>query len=168
MWKLKKIHQIGELCAAAAVVISLLFVGFEVRQSGLRQMRATTQTVISMYSTQLNTISADSDLACLYWKAQWNLSDLDGTEGIRFSAWMLATNRILEDIYFQQNQQAIEPEIWSAIERSLRVSVAQFPGFRAWYENFGDSLSEDYLRFIQELFEQTELADRSNAIAASC
>ena len=168
MWELEKVHQIGELCAAVAVVVSLIFVGYEVRQNSVRQMQATTQTVVSSYSAQLNMISTDPELACFYSKATWDLSDLDGVRGFRFSAWMLATNRIIEDVYFQQLQGSVEPEIWAAIERSLRFIVAPFPGFREWYERFGVTLSDEFRAYMEELFAQTELAERSNSLSSSC
>ena len=49
MWSLRNIHQIGELFAAFAVVLSLLFVGYEVRQNNLTQIRNATQEVLRDY-----------------------------------------------------------------------------------------------------------------------
>ncbi len=37
MWNLDKIHKVGELIAAAAVVVSLLFVGYEVQQNKVHE-----------------------------------------------------------------------------------------------------------------------------------
>ena len=45
MWNLDKIHKVGELIAAAAVVLSLLFVGYEIRQNNETQIRLTTRSL---------------------------------------------------------------------------------------------------------------------------
>jgi len=66
MWPLSKIHQVGELIAAVAVVISLIFVGYEVRQNNERQIQATTQTMVSDYASGLLAVANDAELACIY------------------------------------------------------------------------------------------------------
>ena len=45
MWNLDKIHKIGELVAASAVVLSLLFVGFEIQHNNETQKRLTTRSL---------------------------------------------------------------------------------------------------------------------------
>ncbi len=57
LWPLTKIHQIGELVAAVAVILSLPFVGFEIQQNSRRQSQATTQTVVSDFSAPLRSFN---------------------------------------------------------------------------------------------------------------
>ena len=50
MWNLHNIHKIGELVAAIAVVISLLFVGFEVQQNNKIQKQIATRSLVRDWS----------------------------------------------------------------------------------------------------------------------
>jgi hypothetical protein len=50
MWKLGKIHKIGELVAAIAVVTSLLFVGIEIQQNNQIQSQTATRSLVRDWS----------------------------------------------------------------------------------------------------------------------
>jgi hypothetical protein len=64
MWPLSKILQVGELIAAFAVVVSVGFVSFEIRQNSEAQIRSTTQAAVGNYIGSLERFVDNPDLAC--------------------------------------------------------------------------------------------------------
>lgn len=64
MWSLNKIHQVGELVAAVAVIASLLLVAYEVQQNNERQQQAMTQELITSYTDILTLLTQDRELRC--------------------------------------------------------------------------------------------------------
>jgi hypothetical protein len=66
VWTLETAYRVGELAAAAAVVLSLLFVGYEIKQNNRRQVQATTQALVSQYTDKVSLLAQDAELACLY------------------------------------------------------------------------------------------------------
>ena len=64
MKNLDSVHKFGELAAAIAVVLSLLFVGYEVQQNGVAQKQLATRSLVRDWSDAVATLE-DPDLACL-------------------------------------------------------------------------------------------------------
>ena len=64
MWNLDKIHKVGELLAAIAVVLSLLFVGYEIQQNNETQKRLTTRSLARDWGYSVESLQ-DPDMAWL-------------------------------------------------------------------------------------------------------
>ena len=148
MWSLDKIHQVGELSAATAVVLSLLFVGYEVRQNNERQVQATTQTLVSDFSATLQSVSETPGLACVYVRGIRNYSQLSASEQVMFNSFLVRLNRIFEDMYYLRQEGSIDPRIWEGIENSMRASL-QLPGWQEWFQRRRDWYSTEYQEYLE-------------------
>ena len=82
---MKRVLQIGELIAAAAVVISVIFVVIEIRQNSEAQIQSTTQAAVSDYIGSLERLVDNPDFTCLYVRAVQDYQSLTGSERLRFS-----------------------------------------------------------------------------------
>ena len=89
MWPLSKVHQIGELIAAVAVVISLVFVGYEVQQNSQAQTGIATEAVVRDFVVAIRTLSEDAEMACIYSIGAQDYEPLSGSERLRLSAYLL-------------------------------------------------------------------------------
>ena len=152
MWSLNKIHQLGELVAAIAIVLSLLFVGYEIQRSSRAQIQATTQNVISEYNSAIQTISNSSELACIYARGIQDFVGLAGADQVRLSAFLLQWNRVVEDIFYLEARGAVDPNIWLAIESQQR-EVAQLQGFQEWFALRNHWMSPDFSAYTAGLIE---------------
>ena len=148
MWPLSKIHQVGELIAAVAVVISLIFVGYEVHQNNQRQIQATTQTMVSDYASGLLAVANDAELACIYVRGTVDYLSLTGAEQLRLSIWLVAMMRFTEDMYFQMQAGSIDPMIWAGIETTTSQTI-RTPGFQQWFAHRGTWFSEPFRDYVE-------------------
>ena len=167
MWPLSKLHQVGELAAAVAVVLSLIFVGYEVKQNSDRQRQATTQTVINAYSEAMQALTDTPEMACIYVRGIHDFASLTGAEQIKFSALAVRINRIYEDMYYLMRDGAIEPPIWQGFENAMR-EVMQLPGWRDWFDRRRHWYSADYQSFIIELASQSAAGSIQNWGSGDC
>ncbi|MGR3344241.1 MAG: hypothetical protein ACU0DI_13635 [Paracoccaceae bacterium] len=133
MWKLGKIHKVGELVAALAVVVSLLFVAFEIQKSNQTQVQANTRAVVGEWTEKMRPITTAPGFACIYANGMVNYLALSGEDKLKFSSFIMAIMYAWEEIQYLAGQGAIEQRIWRGIDSAIG-EVAHLPGFQQWFE----------------------------------
>lgn len=156
--KLKKWALVAEIVGGITIVLSLIFVGYEIQRNSQAQIQATTQNVVSEYNATLQSLSESVELACIYARGIQDFSGLAGADQVRLSAYLLRWNRVVEDIFYLESDGAVESRIWSAIERQQR-EVAQLPGFQQWFSLRKHWMSPDYQAYVSELIETAGESD---------
>jgi len=150
MWTLEKAHRIGELSAAIAVVLSLLFLGYELQQNNRRQVQATTQTLVSQYTSMLALVATNTELNCAFSSGIRSFSSLSGIEALKFAAFMNAQFRFREDLYFQYLDGAVESEIWGGFDANTR-DMSSWPGVQQWFAFRRHWYSERFQAYIDDM-----------------
>jgi len=128
MWSLDRIHQIGELVAAIAVVISLVFVGFQVRDNTIASEAATYQETIAYDMDLLLTVGSDADIARIFFAFINDPDSLDEDEFLQGRTLLSASIRNFENLYVQHEAGMLSNEAWATREALIR-NVIQSPGF---------------------------------------
>ncbi len=95
MWNLDRVHKIGELIAAIAVVISLLFVGVEVQRNNQIQEQLATRSLVRDWS---NAIAAytDPEIACLFVRLGNDCANLTAQEATQIEAALWRIYKVYE------------------------------------------------------------------------
>jgi len=149
MWSLQKTHQVGELVAAVAVVLSLVFVGYEIQQNSREQRRMTTQTLAIEWSKAIAALYENPELACVYLRGSQDFSQLSNQDRVRFSALIFRMMRVLEEFHLQFEEGSIDPSIWAGFDRILSDS-ANSKGVRTWWEFRKHWFSEPFQHYVDE------------------
>jgi hypothetical protein len=134
MWSLVKIHQVGELVAAVAVVISLLFVGYEVQQNSEAQTRTATEAVVRDFVGSIRSLHADPEMVCIYSKGVRDFNSLEPSEKLRFSAYQMGVFYAIQEMHNAWRNNAIDLAIWSGFDRHAK-DIFQLPGNQQWFAN---------------------------------
>ena len=142
MWSLSKMHQVGELVAAIAVVISLVFVGLQIRDNTTATKAATYQDSTG-YDIEILTLLASNPATARTWTA-YVRDDPDGltAEEREQAQYLMAANiRAFENFYLQNEAGLLSEAGWQSRELLLRNFV-QMPGFEKFLSspngsNFG-------------------------------
>ncbi len=127
MWSLNKIHQIGELTAAVAVVISLIFVGLQIRDNTIASEAATHQASVAYDLDLLLNAGASPDTARVYRTYRDDPDSLDADEFLQGETLYIALFRHNENIYLQLQAGMLSDEVWATREPFVRRFV-QTPG----------------------------------------
>jgi hypothetical protein len=149
-WPLEKAHQVGELIAAVAVVVSLLLVAFEVKQNNEEQQQAMTQELITSYTDIVTLLARDRELRCAYIKGIKDYGSLNGEEALAVGAYLIALMRHREDLYLQYLDGAVKPSVWQGFDRATRIAM-QRPGWQEWFNLRRDWFSDEFQAYIDSV-----------------
>jgi hypothetical protein len=135
--------EIAEIISTIAVVIGLVFVGFELRQNTLMQRVTATQTLAAEYQRALDVMAYEHDAACIYVQGINGLDNLDDVERLRFFVILFQIFRSAEQLHYYSVEGMVEPRIWRGFEEQI-TEVAQLPGVQQWWTIRRDWFSDDF------------------------
>ncbi len=95
-----ELGAIGELVGGIAIIISLIYVGIQIRQSTNANRVATAQAFSKQYS-DLNQMFIDPQVRIIFTRGLNGLEDLETEERVGFMAVLSSISRTLESFYFQ-------------------------------------------------------------------
>lgn len=153
-WPLERILLFGELIAAIAVVISVIFVAIEIRQNSRAQVQATTQAAVSDFLSSLELMASDREFACMYTRAARDFESLDAAERLRFSAYYMSTYYQLQEMHRLAEEGAIDADTWSGFHGLLQETT-RYPGVRQWFAIRRTWFSERFQAYVDDLMRQT-------------
>ena len=128
MWSLNKTHQVGELLAAIAVVISLIFVGVQIRDNTIASKAATYQETVAYDMELLLNVGSTPDKARVFFTFVNDPDSLDEDEFLQGRTLLTASIRHFENLYVQHEAGMLSDEAWATRE-SLIKNVIRSPGF---------------------------------------
>ncbi|MDX1405477.1 MAG: hypothetical protein R3192_13105 [Woeseiaceae bacterium] len=141
--------NISEIFGTVIVVISLVYVGVQVRQNTRTQQVHAAQNFVGIYNTFTSDLTRP-DLATLWYKGIQSFHQLQEGEAVQFSALAGQLMRVFESAYLQWRAGALEDQLWQASIKSIRDTLAM-PGFGQWWEFRKSWYSEDYRLFIDTI-----------------
>jgi hypothetical protein len=146
------ISAIGQIVGAVAVVISLVYLAVQVRQS-TRSARAASFHAVTDSFNQLNTLLAhDESLAQIFQLGLQDIGQLNPVQRIRFDFFVLAATRIFETLFYQSRQGVGEQALWKAEEATMR-SLLGNPGVRDWWQSNPFRFTPEFRAYVEMLIE---------------
>lgn len=146
--KLENWSPIAEVVSAIAVVLSLIFVGLQIKQNSNAQVQTGTQAVVSEYNEGVRALSADPELVCIYVRGAHDYSSLSGAERVRFSSYFLSMFNVQQQIHRLRLEGAIDNDIWSGFDSQLK-DIARLPGVYQWFETRANWYGHDFRMYIE-------------------
>ena len=129
---LEDLANLGELVGGIAVVLSLLYLAFQIRQN-TRQIRGSMyDSIVSSLADFDRPIAEDAELARIFEEAVDDWQTTDAIERARVMHLLSTLFKQFENIHYQFRQGALEPELWAGWRR-LMLSYYARPGIRTWW-----------------------------------
>ncbi len=150
MWTLKQAHRVGELAAAVAVVVSLIFVGLEVAQNNQINIETSTQQLLSEQRAIFRTLADNAEFACIYTRATQDYLSLSGSERLRYSAYVLSLMQTFQEMHILMQRGRIEPAVWQG-EEVMIAEAMQLPGNQEWFATRRHWFSDGFQQYIDGL-----------------
>lgn len=127
------IGAIGEVTGAIGVIVSLVFVGFQIRKNTVASEAATYQASVGYDISMLMGLSSDSEQARIFNAYVWvaeatNLTDNDVT---RAEYQMTALLRHLENLFLQHDLGMLSDDIWKT-RKGLLDAIILSPGYERY------------------------------------
>ena len=131
---LSEYGALGELIGGLAVIISLVYVGLQIRQSAKAGHVATAQAFAKQYS-DLNQMIVDPKLGEIFVRGLRGINGLDSGEQASFAAILSSISRTLESFFFQKDKGALDPRLFEGwllqyLDLHANPGVAEFWSMR--------------------------------------
>ena len=147
MWTLEKTHKLGELAAAIAVVISLLFVGLEIRQNSATVQNTAAQAVHENFADWYTSAQGDPALLALSTKGMRDYSSLSEIEKAQFIAMFMAFSLHTQDAFMKWREGSLSQELFRSWEY-VAMNFFSTPGGKAFWEERGYLFADDFHDYI--------------------
>ena len=153
--KPEKLRATAEAVGIIAVIISLIFVGLEVRQSAVATRGATQQALADSARDASGALVADEETAelTLRFLSADDWSDFNEVERLRIVLLFTSMLRVYEDAHYQWTEGNLSPELWTGWEVSMRGSASP-PGVAKYWDERRSYFSENFRAYYEGLMEQ--------------
>ena len=96
---LEQAYYIGELIAALAVIVSLLYVGRQMKQNTEAIQINAAQEFVQMFNTFTADLGSNKEMTVIWYTGTSDYKSLNKIDSIRFHAMVAQWMRIMESIY---------------------------------------------------------------------
>ncbi len=148
------VGAVAELLGALGVIITVAYLALQIRQNTKAMRSAAHQTMFDdIHSVQL-ALSQDPELAKLYLKGNEAYDSLTGEEEIRYGAFAGLLLGEWENVFYQNQQSSVAPEMWKAWDSAYREIYKQPSVRRVW--------ADRRFQYLESFREHVEGGDKSS------
>ncbi len=148
--KLKNWALIAEILSAVAVVLSLIFVGFEVRQNSRTQVQTATQAALRDFTSASRLFSANNEIACIYLRGNQDYESLSDVEKFRYSSHLLHNFRAVQEMHSLLQEGAIDFDAWRSLDSISRETLHR-PGVQQWLSTRRQWFTDEFQVYLEEV-----------------
>lgn len=146
---LAEFAQLAEVIAAGAVIVSLIYVGREVRSNTAAIRAASLQAVSNASSELLLTTAGDSALSRIRQVGNREVTSLSEEEVYRYLTLVRQQWLALQNVYFQNELEVLEPRVWHGYGRIICDAWSN-PGIRATWPSHRHVLDSGFVSLVEE------------------
>ena len=146
--KLKQWAQIAEVIGAVAIVVSLIYVGSELKHNTAATQAATFQQMVQLSATSLISIASDADLTEIMTRAVQDPDALTDQERFRWFLINRAQWRGMEAAFFQHQHGVLGGSEWKSYATMMCGELYAVTGGQAGWDRHRFVLSPDFVSFI--------------------
>ncbi|MEH6638315.1 MAG: hypothetical protein V7717_03470 [Porticoccaceae bacterium] len=130
---LSDVSSLGEIIGALAVVISLFYVAYQLRQSTKAVESATAQSVHENYAAWYHLLASDADISRIATNGLRDYMSLSEVEKGRFVAIFMAFLSYSQNAFFKWREGALPAKLWVGWEL-LMVNLVSSRGGQVFWE----------------------------------
>jgi len=147
---LETIYYIGQTVAVIAILVSLIFVGIQMRD-GNRLARAQMHQDISDSFIQLvMTLPDESDTFFEAWFSLEAYKKLGRRDTEMLTATMLALWKYFENVYYQHKNGFVDEEYFQSTTKFMSIFLAR-EGIRFWWDGRKAVFATEFITFVETL-----------------
>ena len=155
---LDQIANIAEISAAAFVIVSLIYVGIQIRQNTRTVRGSTLQKNTDFWGTLFLRL-VEPEVARAYAAGLAGQPDIRPAHYTQFFFICRAMFLGLENQYYQFRHGILDQATYLGYERSIQTQLLAFPGFRVWWQQSRAVFSPAFIAHVDSMIERTPEAD---------
>jgi hypothetical protein len=146
---LTRLAAIAEIVAAIAVVMSLIFVGREVRQNTAATQAATYQEMIRASNEYLLALASDSALTAIVRGAETDPTSLSDTEMRRYFSYSRVFWRNMDNAFVQHERGVLAEADWE-VYRGIACARSRVNDQSWVWDMHADALSPEFVAVMND------------------
>jgi hypothetical protein len=154
---LSDLASIGTFVSAGAVVISLAYLGSQIRQARIHQQAAIRSGRANRMVTA-NTAAQEPSIAVAISKGLRASGDISDTQYAQFAHFCRASFYNAEDTYFQHKLGLLSDEAFASFIASVQGWAARAPGMRAGWKQFRGLFVAEFAEWMDHTLAQARTA----------
>jgi len=152
MTDLQTLANIGEIIGAVTVVLSLIYVAVQIRQSTQAQRTENYSRALDRLAAMQSSLSQDDKFSLIFSKGVLDTTNLTSQERLRFTWSLYEAFGAFEFMFHASKTDAIPEEVW----RRWSAAVAwwlTFPGVQNWWASRPIPFTDSFTLFVESLLE---------------
>ena len=145
--RLLSLKTFTEFVGGLAVVVTLVFVGFELRQNTRAVESAATQEVHANFSSWYASLQSDPELLMITVKGMQDYSALEAAERAQFIAVFMVFSSNCQTAFYKWRDGLLDEELWSGW-RQLSRNFFSTPGGKAFWSDRSYMFGSGFREFI--------------------
>ncbi len=147
---LDQLANIAEIIAAALVIVSLIYVGLQVKQSTKAAYAATNQAHAALAMEYIGLINVSNNLADILHQGARGLSSLKEGNLIRFMAFHDQIFVAYQSFYLQYLKGALDERLWNTYKLAMLDLLAQ-AGQQDWWKLRRHWFGEEFRNYVEDI-----------------
>jgi len=139
---------LGEMVGGAAIIVSLLYVGLQIRHSTNATRSATSQAFSAQYSEIMLRLTS-IEFSAVVWKALPGVSNLKDQEIPAFMGFMGAIIRMYETFYFENLEGRFDSKTFVSWTTQL-IDLFGNQGARDYWKLRKHNFSPDFVAYVEQ------------------
>jgi hypothetical protein len=148
-WSIQGLSALGDLVGSAAVLVTLIYVAYQIRQNSIIARTAGQRELLRNYGDWVQLTTTHPDLVNVLRKALADWESATPEEQERANGWMLSTALLAEQAQYLWHDKLMHERSYKRAI-GLAVSVASTPGGRKWWSHARNALGDDVSELIDD------------------
>jgi hypothetical protein len=144
---LENVAIIAQIVVSVAVVLSLIFIGVQIRQSIKQNRINTVRNLVNQFAGFNTAISSDASFAEIWVKGLQDYERLNIAERARFSAHCSHLTQVFGELIELKKLSEIDDDSWKAYEKAFEMFVA-YKGVQQWVETRTEWMTQDFKNYV--------------------
>lgn len=154
MFNLEDLGNLGEFVGAVGVVVSLIYLGLQLRHNTSSVRAASFNEMVQNSIRLLEHGFADSEFAAFLARAESDPEALDDVSRVRWESYMTAVFRHFGNLVYQHRVGALDEQMWQSYRRDLKEHLRS-PAWSVWFRRhrvvFSESLVAEVAQIVEEI-----------------
>jgi hypothetical protein len=152
MTDLQTLANIGEIIGAVTVVLSLIYLAVQIRQSTQAQRTENYSRALDRLAAMQSSLSQDDEFSLMFTKGAVDTSKLTPRERIRFTWSLYEVFGAFEFMFHASKTNAIPEEVWRRWSSAVAWWLT-FSGVQAWWSSRPIPFTDSFTSFVESLLE---------------
>jgi hypothetical protein len=138
---------IAEIIGTFGVVISLIYLGQQIRGQTVEARLASGVEMANQMSQVYSDMSSNRDVAELWLNGLRDFNSLDDPQKVQFSALLSRFMRMMEAMFNQHRQGRFDDLVWTGLDEALK-DICRYPGLKSWWSIRDHWFSTEFSAYV--------------------